>query len=515
MSTPLLATIENAKAAALAAAVGKVRDDLNEQGLRYFLGYQKEWIDDACALSIGEKSRRIGWTYASSYRAVERRVKGGQNLYFTSADFTASREFIDYCKVWCEVFNAAAGYHEAEETVVDRDESGRVVDERKIHTMNITFENGRKIVAGSSNPTFYRSKGGDADADEFAFHRQGRELYKAAHATALFWGHQLRLWSTHNGPGSYFNQLIGMARKGKLKARVQTVTILDAVEQGLVEKIRRLKCRDDKARREWLDELRSTCPDDDVWDEEYMCKPADDAGSLLSYELIGWAETGNLQLIESAIDLPSDKGEYYAGYDVGRRHDFSVLWVADRVGDVLSTRMLRCLDRASFPAQQALLDAVMANHRVRRICIDEQGIGAQLAEHAMRRFRSRAEGVSLSGPVKTSLGTAFRDRFLDRQIRIPTYVDWEEFDAADPVNRIINRRDLGKRRHRDDWLKEDLHKTKKSVTAAGNVRLAAESDEDGHADGFWAGALMNEAAGGKAPATTSPPLTAVPAEWGL
>ncbi|MGE5608937.1 MAG: terminase large subunit domain-containing protein [Bacillota bacterium] len=475
---------------------------MSDGRFNFLCQYQIDWINETAPVAGAEKSRRIGWTYADALR--ETLARAGKkpvayNHWHSSADMTAAEEYIGYCAEFARMIEAVGRVSDGVEELVD-EETGEAA---RINTMRIVFENGLKITAGSSNPKFFRSKGGSVGLDEFAFHPQGRELYKAAHATARFWGYPLHFWSTHNGPGSYFNQLIMQTRAGKLRAKIHRVTVLDAVEQGIVERIRMRRDRlkdipaiDPKARQEWLDGLRAECPDDDVWNEEYLCIPSSDASSLLSYELINSATTENLQLIRSANDLPTDKGEFYAGYDVGRRHDFSVLWVVERVGDVLWTRMLRCLDRASFPAQEALINALMANYRVRRICIDEQGIGANLAENAMRRWKSRAEGVSLSGPVKASLGAAFRDRFLDHQIRIPAYVDWDEFDDKDPINRIINRRNLSKSRHRDDWLKEDLHKTKKSVTAAGNVRLAADSDADGHADGFWAGALMAEAAGG-------------------
>lgn len=456
--------------------------------------FQVQWLRETAPLAIAEKSRRIGWTWTHALGVVLGRAEGRSDYYHSSVDDTASREFVTYCADWARMCNAVA-------TVSDETE---IIDEKEFRTKVLTFGNGRKIVAGSSNPTFLRSKGGEVGLDENAFHRDGRELYKAAHATAMFWGHPLRIWSTHNGPQSYFNQMIVQAKAGKLNAKVHTVTIHTAVEQGIVERIIMRKKRladvpapDAKARQEWLDELRSTCPDQETWNEEYECQPADNASSLLSYELIGLAMVEGLKLCESPLDLPREKGEYYAGYDVGRRHDFSVLWVAERIGDVLWTRMVHALDRQSFPTQQAMIDAVMANPRVRRICIDEQGIGAQLAEHAMRRYKSRAEGISLSAPVKASLGMALRDRFVDREIKIPGYVTWIDFDGTDPINRIINRRNLKPTRHRADWLREDLHKTKREVTSAGNVRLSAESDADGHADGFWAAALMVEAAGVK------------------
>jgi hypothetical protein len=47
-----------------------------------------------------------------------------------------------------------------------------VIDEQDgLQAFVLRFENGAKIVAGSSNPKFFRGKGGDADGDEFAFHR--------------------------------------------------------------------------------------------------------------------------------------------------------------------------------------------------------------------------------------------------------------------------------------------------------------------------------------------------------
>lgn len=492
---------------------------MNITPFNFLTDYQKSWINEDAPIAGGEKSRRIGWTYADALAEVLKRI-GKQpearcNHWHSSADLTAAEEYIGYCAEFARMAEAVHREMDPVEEEVGDEATGSV----KIITKKIVFESGLKITAGSSNPKFFRSKGGSVGLDELAFHAQGRELYKAAHATARVWGYPLRFWSTHNGPGSFFNRLITLGRTGKVRIKLHRVTVLDAVEQGIVERIRMRRDRlkdipapDAAARQEWLDGLRAECPDQETWDEEYMCIPASDASCLLSYELIGNAMVDNLALFASPADLPRDKGEFYAGFDVGRRHDFSVLWVAERVGDVLWTRMLKCLDRASFPAQECLINSLMANPRVRRIAIDEQGIGAQLAENAMRRFKSRAEGVSLSSPVKTSLGLAFRDRFSDRQIRIPAYVDWEEFDDTDETNRIINRRNMRQSRHRDDWLQEDLHKTKKDVTAAGNVRLSAESDSDGHADGFWAGALMVEAAGVKN-APLPAPMARKPAGW--
>jgi phage FluMu gp28-like protein len=447
--------------------------------LDYFLPYQQAWINGEEPFGLGEKSRRIGWTYASSYRAVERRVKRLGNLYFSSADLTASQEFVEYCSTWCRVFNEVAEYGTEEE----------VIDDEKITSQVIRFNNGLKIVAGSSNPKFFRSKGGDADADEFAFHRQPRELLKAAQATAIFWGYKLRAWSTHNGEGSYFNFLVKQGRAFAdwehrhaadpsigpftgVKVRVQRVTVLDAVEQGIVEVIRqakgKLKSRpapDAKARQEWLDELRATCVDEDTWNEEFLCQPSSDQSSLLTYDLIQSCEAANLVL--QSIDQLDPSKRYYAGFDVGRKRDLSVLWVLERVGDVFWTRCLYRLAKMNFTAQEELLASLMANRAVKRLCIDSTGIGMMLAERLGQRFGTyRAEGVNFTAPVKSELAMPLLRVFQDKRVRIPADAD----------------------------VRESLHKVRKIVTAANNVRLDADRDEAGHADEFWALALAVHAA---------------------
>lgn len=428
--------------------------------------YQIKWVRDRAPLAMGEKSRRIGWTWAQALAAVMDRAEGDKGDYWhSSADMTASGEFIGECARWAEMMNAVATVSSAPE-IID-EESG-------ISAFVMRFANGRKIVAGSSNPKFFRSKGGAAGLDEFAFHRDGRELYKAAHATAMFWGYPLRIWSTHNGPGSAFNSMIQQARAGKLKASLHRVTILDAVEQGIVERIEMRKRKladvpapDAKRRQEWLDEMRSTCPDEDTWNEEYMCVPSTDASSLLSYGLMQPCEVANLQLHDVTSSFAA-AGPMYAGFDVGRKRDLSVLWAIEKVGDVFWTRVLRTFDRVNFSAQEGAIHTLLANRQVKRLAIDSTGIGMQMAERLQQRWgQYRVEAVNFTAPVKSELAMPLRRLFEDKLVRIPM----------------------------DDAVREDLHSIRKIVTAANNVRLDADrSDTDGHGDRFWALALAYHAA---------------------
>src|SRR5439155_906680 len=261
------------------------------------------------------------------------------------------------------------------------------------------------IVAGSSNPKFFRSKGGDCDADEFAFHREPRELYKAMQPAALVWGHQMRLWSTHNGEGSFFNQLVRTARNTR---------------GGVVE---------------WR-------------------------GGGVGREARAFDPT------TPPHNHPTT-ATYYAGFDVGRKHDRSVLWLVERVGDVLWTRGLRVLRDVNFTAQEQLLIALMQGRSVRRLCVDSTGIGAMLAERLVQRFGHRVEAIHFTAAVKSDLAMPLLRLFQDRLVRIP----------SDPL------------------VREDLHKVRKIVTASNHVRLEADRDDrTGHADRFWALALACHAA---------------------
>lgn len=425
--------------------------------LKYFLPYQVQWINDGSRTAIAEKSRRVGFTYAESYRSVERRVRLGTHHYFASRDLESAKLFLDDCKTFVRVLG-----------VVAEDLGEQVIDsEKDLKAFVLQFANGARIMALSSNPDVFRSKGGDITLDEFAFHKSPSLVLKAANASAKIWGHQIRIISTHNGETHLFNRLILDCRQGKHPGwGLHRVTLADAVAQGLVEKIQKLSGPDEIKRADFLEDVRSDCVTPVEWAEEYCCQPSAESGSLLSYDLLGGCErpAESLRLATSPEQLEAD-GSYYAGFDVGRKHDLSVLWVLAKLGDVYETRMLRELSRENFTAQEGLINVLMANRAVKRICIDETGIGMMLAERAVQRWGSRAEAVTFTQQTKMAMGMPLLRLFQDKLVRIPAI----------------------------DAVREDLHKVRRETTAAGNVRLVADSDDDGHADRFWALALAAQA----------------------
>ena len=200
----------------------------NKQLSRYFLPYQIRWLKDQNKIKIWEKSRRIGATYIQSFEDVEDCVnKKVPSVWFSSADESAAKEYIEYCAHWSKLFNTISVEYIGDE----------ILDENKdISTKVIRFNNGTKIYGLSSNPKQFRSKGGKVVLDEFAFHENAGELWKAARPV-ITWGFPLRILSTHNGKTCKYYQFVEDVKRKKLHWNIHTTPIHLAVNEGLADKI--------------------------------------------------------------------------------------------------------------------------------------------------------------------------------------------------------------------------------------------------------------------------------------
>ncbi|MDQ7799547.1 MAG: terminase family protein [Candidatus Edwardsbacteria bacterium] len=439
---------KNKKAAAPAAAgiPGKLAPG-------YFLPYQTEWLNDRSPIKIWEKSRRIGATYIQSYEDVRDCVAGTvPAVWFSSADESAAKEYISYCEMWVKVFHAVA------------ESRGQVLLDpaRDIKTFVIEFASGRKIHALSSNPKAFRSKGGKVVLDEFAWHDDPDRMWAAARP-AITWGHPLRILSTHNGTNCRFYRSIEDIKKGKLSWKLHTVPIQKAVDEGLLDKIMQKKATAEE-KAAWLEDLRNDCVDENTWLQEYCCIAVDEASAFLPYEMIADCEDKHC-----LMPLEDTTGDLYLGYDVGRRKDLSVMWVLEHLGNALYTRMFKVMEKTPFKHQREALYSALAHPRLRRACIDNTGIGMQLAEEAQDAFgKYRVEAVTFSNSSKEEMAFGVKNGMDDRMLIVP-----DEFD-----------------------IREDLHSIRKVTTAAGNVRFdVTASEARGHADRFWALALGKHAAG--------------------
>lgn len=461
------------------AKANKDTDASSAVSLGVFIAWQIAWICDAARFKILEKSRRIGGTWTVAYEVVRFCVAGKiPAAYFSSADLTAAKEFIAYCALWAKVFN-----------VVAEDLGEVVLDEKKDVKAYILVVNGRKIHALSSNPKAFRSKGGMLILDEFAWHDDADGMWTAAKPTVM-WGYPVRILSTHNGASSRFNRFIQQIKKGKLDWSHHRVDIFRAVADGLVDKIYGRPTTEEE-RAEWLRREEADCDDTATWEQEYCCNPLDESTAFLPYSMLKPCERDDV-LYYTAYIGPADKKskrepvevgdalrgieaalkrtqlDLYSGWDVAREGDLSVVRVGEMIGGVLFTRIRIAMRATKFKHQKQIGWLIFGHPRHRRACIDTTGLGTQVGEEAQDYFGSyRIERVHFTGPVKEALAYGLRTDIEDRTLY---------FEEAEE-------------------MRESLHSVRRLTTASGNARFdAARSEKTGHADDFWAMALMREAA---------------------
>lgn len=320
-------------------------------------------------------------------------------------------------------------------------------DEDKIQrkAFEVIFPRGNYIVAVPASPDTVRGFSANMLFDEFAIHKDSRAIWAAAFPI-LTRGFKGRAISSPKGKDNKFYEI--MTEKNSVWSR-HVMDIHQAVAQGAPLNV---------------DELRRGLNDQDAWAQEYELQWLDEASAWLSYDLINSVENDHAGLPEHYAGGPC-----FAGVDIAARNDLFVIWVVELVGDVLWTREIITRKRISFAEQDALLDDVFTRYRVLRCCMDQTGMGEKPVEDAKRRHGSmRVEGVLFTAPAKLTLATQGKQRFEDRQIRIP----------------------MG-----DDALRADLHKLRKETSATGQPRFLADSDSTGHADRTWAGFLAINAAG--------------------
>lgn len=279
------------------------------------LDYQKDWIGLRSPLKVGEKSRRIGLTWAEAADnvlvAASARNAGGQTVYYLGYNQDMTVEYIQACAMWARAFNYAAG--EIEEGIWPDEDP-----DKHIKTFTISFPSGFRIVALTSRPSNLRGRQGVVVIDEAAFHADLSELLKAALAL-LIWGGEVHVISTHNGTDNPFNELIEEIRAGKRKGLLFRCTFKQAVEQGLYQRVclRKGITWNAEEQAAWVQGVYDFYGD--AANEELDCIPSHGGGAFLSLALLEQ---------RSRQGVPVFRLAYPQGYETTAEH----LRLADSLG---------------------------------------------------------------------------------------------------------------------------------------------------------------------------------------
>lgn len=462
--------------------------------------YQRNWVQDKSRFKIGVFTRQGGKSFGTSLEAVDDCMGRRTKWVFLSAGERQSKELMATAAMHARAYGLAVQELEGQFVA----EGGAVYKQ-----LEILFPNGSRIVGLPANPNTARGHSANILLDEFAFHQDSRAIWKALFPTVTR-GYKIRIISTFKGKANKFYELFFSAptlqrfngpehehvgeRGGWSK---HFVNIYQAVGMGL-------ELKDDEGNPSEPEDLRLALNDDEAWSEEYECIPSEEADSFLSHDLIssvedakidhhpGWIadlikraeenhrayerEKSAALLAEACLPLEilqeiEAEGELCLGYDVGRKRDLSVLWLDEKT-DVFHTRAVIDLRRQPFYVQKQVLFTVLAHPRLRRGCIDQTGLGMQLAEEAQTKYGAhKVEGIDFTAASKEAMATGLKRNFEDKGSRIPA----------------------------DHQIRRSLHSVKKYATMTKHFRFDAErTDETGHADHFWAKALAVQAGSGPA-----------------
>lgn len=426
------------------------------------LGYQTSWINDDGIMLIAEKSRQIGWTWASAFGIARRHALKNYNLdtWGTSRDDLQAKLAVRDCKAFANVLHAGA-----------KDLGNTVINSKGQSAHVLSFANNTKYYSLSSNPDAQAGKRGNRVADEFALNKDNRQLYSIMEP-GVTWGGFIWIFSTHRGSANYHNRLICEAREdGNPKGfKVYRVTLQDALDCGFLYKLQSALPLDDPRmamdEAMYFDFVKSKAADAETFAQEYMCCPMDDASAFVSYDIYDAAVMGHAESHYSVEQLRGCLGDLYLGVDIGRTNDLTCFWVIEVISVIKFTRSCITLQNARFAEQESVFYELMDLPNLRRACVDQSGIGRQFAERGTERYGHRCEGVNFTGPIKEQLAYPLKAGLEDKTFRVPP----------------------------DRKIEADFRSIRKETTAAGNVRFAGERTANGHSDRFWAAGLANHAA---------------------
>ena len=405
--------------------------------------FQQRWFLDRSRFKAGMFSRQTGKTFTSTLECVDDCFEawaGGarERWVILSRGERQAKEAMD---------EGVKRHAKAYQMVVEESEYDFVVDkDTRYKALEVTLPGGSRITGLPANPDTARGFSANVLLDEFAFHRDSREIWKALFPV-ISAGHKLRVVSTPNGKGNKFYDI--MTGDDAIWSR-HVVDIHQAVADGLPRDI---------------DQLRAGIADADAWAQEYELHWLDEASAWLPYDLIASVE-------DPAAGDPDGYagGPVFVGNDISAGGgDLWVAWVLEKVGDVLWTREIVERRRASFAEQDAIMDELFRRYRVAGLRMDQTGMGEKPVEDARRRYGSRAQGVLFTAPSKLGLATQGKEAFEDRKIRIPAG---------------------------NQALRGDLHSLVKTIGPTGAVRFVAPREGGSHADRTWACFLAVEAAAG-------------------
>lgn len=413
----------------MAAILPNLKIDEDAKLSRYFLKHQVYWILDESPMRLAEKSVRIGWTYADAFKNVRKRLRHRNRDYlFATKDQQSAVEYLQTCHKFCEIYDftrSIVAHGEDSVKVEGKDEAGRRFTE-EVKFGFIKFDNGSRIIAFSSNPYAMAVFGGDVGLDEFAKHPQEAKLWETAQGR-ITWGYDLGVWSAHDGTDTLFYQFSREAAAGKGGWSHYRVTMEDAIEMGLVEKINEVRGTD-ISREEFLAQCKQRARLPEIYEQAYNCNPSGSTSAIVTWptidacrkdypierhhfeshqvgEIFGTYSKGSAatrereirRLLKSFFEK-TFKRPFKArlGFDVAAsgEGDLACIYVDEKLGDLEKLAAVMTCRTDDWHFLKHALWCFHENLSALQACGDETGLGRQICWETEQEFPGVFEGVN-------------------------------------------------------------------------------------------------------------------------
>jgi len=174
-----------------------------------------------------------------------------------------------------------------------------------------------------------------------------------------------------------------------------------------------------------LDKIRKQFAEDPArWRREMEAEWAEDQDVWLPQNLIAKCIAGDAELYNFESN---QRGEFYAGLDLGKHRDYSVLAVIQKV----DSKFILCHLKI-FPLETSYANVIgyvkVLQDRwggFQKIRVDMTGVGAYVVEDMQNAGIENVEGVNFTLPRKQEMASLLKQRMIEGKFAFP-YFTWEK-----------------------------------------------------------------------------------------
>lgn len=435
--------------------------------------FQVAHLNDDSTFRLENKSRQIAWSWIIAAEAVAEAILDNQSSIFVSISLDEAKEKIRYAR---QVFENLEGC--------------RLPKIKTDNQLEIEFDNGARLISHSSRPPRGKARM-NVYLDEFAHVQHDRQIYTAAlpviskggrlrigsspmGASGVFWeidSQSLRAYpgytrrrtpwweveafclnvsqARHMAPPMLTSERVEMFGNGRIKAIYANMPLEDFQQEYEAEFVDETTA--------WItwEEIKTN------QDAELLCAIGQMRGSEMSKVTTAIAQ------LKKWIEEKKVENVYSGGMDIGRTRNTSELYlVGESTTASYPLRLALTMDNTEFDDQMSVVMTVMAQLPIKKLLIDQTGIGRNIAENAAKRYPTKIEGVDFTNSTKALW--AGNTKMLFQQRKAPIPIDRE--------------------------MAYQIHSIKKNITPSKNVVFDTERNEKHHADKFWALALAHSVA---------------------